>query len=132
LTEYSLPRIERRRDSVQIKDFAQLKFASPGTLGRVRPVIGERSWQPRRSFLASPLSPGPVSRTTERIFFGMAILLCIVAVAGFARTYFLAGMVRAPLPSPILHIHGAAFTLWTANSARPVGAYLCASRGLAS
>jgi hypothetical protein len=137
LAEYSLPRIERRSDTVRIKDLTRLKFASPGTFGRVRPVTGERSWQPRRSFRASPLSPGPVYRpvnlTTERIFFGgLAILLCIVVVVGFARTYFLAGMVRAPLPSPILHIHGAAFTHWTANPARPIGAYLCASPGLAS
>ena len=54
-----------------------------------------------------------VNRTAERIFFGaMAILLCIVVVIGFSPTYFGAGMLRAPLPSPILHVHGAAFTLW--------------------
>jgi hypothetical protein len=55
----------------------------------------------------------PVNRTVERVFFGgMAILLCVVVVIGFSRTYFAAGMLRAPLPSPILHVHGAAFTLW--------------------
>jgi hypothetical protein len=55
----------------------------------------------------------PVNRTFERVFFGgMAILLCVVVVIGFSRTYFAAGMLRAPLPSPILHYHGAAFTLW--------------------
>lgn len=55
----------------------------------------------------------PVNRTRERIFFaGMAILLCFVVVYGFSRTYFFAGMVRASLPSPILHVHGAIFTLW--------------------
>jgi hypothetical protein len=54
-----------------------------------------------------------VNRTVERIFYsGMAILLCICVYIGFAPTYFQAGMVRAPLPSPILHVHGAAFTLW--------------------
>jgi hypothetical protein len=54
-----------------------------------------------------------VNRTGERIFFGgMAILLCAMVVYGFFRTYFGVGMLRAPLPSPILHIHGAAFTLW--------------------
>jgi hypothetical protein len=31
---------------------------------------------------------------------------------GFAKTYFLAGMVHAPLPNALIHIHGAAFTLW--------------------
>jgi hypothetical protein len=42
----------------------------------------------------------------------MAILLCVVVVIGFTPTYFGAGMLRAPLPSPILHVHGAVFTLW--------------------
>ncbi len=55
----------------------------------------------------------PVNRTVERGFFGgMAILLCVVVIIGFTPTYFGAGMLRAPLPSPILHIHGAVFTLW--------------------
>jgi hypothetical protein len=55
----------------------------------------------------------PVNRTAERVFFGsMAVLLCVVVFIGFSPTYFGAGMLRAPLPSPILHIHGAAFTLW--------------------
>jgi hypothetical protein len=55
----------------------------------------------------------PVNRTFERFFFsGMAILLCVVVFIGFSPTYFRAGMLRAPLPSPILHFHGAVFTLW--------------------
>jgi hypothetical protein len=55
----------------------------------------------------------PVNRTAERLFFaGMAILLCIVVFIGFSPTYFGAGVFKAPLPSPILHIHGAVFSLW--------------------
>jgi len=55
----------------------------------------------------------PVNRTVERVFYsGMAILLCVCVYIGFSPTYFQAGMSRAPLPSPILHIHGAVFTLW--------------------
>jgi hypothetical protein len=55
----------------------------------------------------------PVNRNAERFFFSsMAILLCVVVFIGFSATYFRAGMLRAPLPSPILHFHGAAFTLW--------------------
>jgi hypothetical protein len=55
----------------------------------------------------------PVNRTAERFFYtGMAILLCVCVFIGFSPTYFQAGLLRAPLPSPILHIHGAAFTLW--------------------
>ncbi len=54
-----------------------------------------------------------VNRTLERAFFaGMAVLLCSIVVYGFSRTYFLAGMIKAPLPAPILHVHGAVFTLW--------------------
>jgi hypothetical protein len=55
----------------------------------------------------------PVKRGAERAFYsGMAILLCVCVYIGFSPTYFQAGMLRAPLPSPILHIHGAVFTLW--------------------
>lgn len=55
----------------------------------------------------------PVNRRAERFFYSvMAVLLCICVYIGFGPTYFNAGIVRAPLPSPILHIHGAAFTLW--------------------
>jgi hypothetical protein len=54
-----------------------------------------------------------VNRTVERVFYsGMAVLLCVCVYIGFSPTYFQAGMIRAPLPSPILHVHGAVFTLW--------------------
>jgi hypothetical protein len=43
---------------------------------------------------------------------GMAGLMCVCIYIGFSPTYFQAGMLRAPLPSPILHVHGAVFTLW--------------------
>lgn len=49
----------------------------------------------------------------EHLFFsGMSILMLVTAFFGFARTYYLAGVFRAPLPSLIIHIHGAAFTCW--------------------
>ncbi|HTJ31198.1 MAG TPA: hypothetical protein VL346_11890 [Acidobacteriaceae bacterium] len=57
----------------------------------------------------------PVNRGLERGFFAfMAVLLCAVVFIGFAPTYFRAGVIHAPLPSPILHYHGAVFTLWMA------------------
>jgi FtsH-binding integral membrane protein len=53
------------------------------------------------------------TRKHERLFFsGMAILILLTTVVGFARTYFLAGVFRAHLPSPIIHVHGAVFSLW--------------------
>ena len=52
-------------------------------------------------------------RRYDRVFFPIISILILIAVLiGFAKTYFLAGMVRAPLPSPIIHIHGAIFTSW--------------------
>src|SRR5438477_8467821 len=55
----------------------------------------------------------PVNRTFERVFYsGMASVMCICVFIGFSPTYFRAGMMRAPLPSPILHVHGVVFTFW--------------------
>lgn len=57
-----------------------------------------------------PAVPG---RRYDHLFFSaMAALVLVLVVVGFARTYFLAGMLRAPLPSPIIHVHGALFSLW--------------------
>jgi len=51
-------------------------------------------------------------RSDNLFFSGMAAVALIVVLVGFARTYFLAGLFRAPLPNKLVHIHGAAFTLW--------------------
>ena len=60
-----------------------------------------------------PTRPHMPNRKLDRIFFTSMIVLCWAAVLfGFSKTYFLAGMVRAPLPNLLIHIHGAAFTLW--------------------
>ena len=49
----------------------------------------------------------------ERLFFpGMALLILITVFLGFARTYYLVGVFRAPLPNLLVHIHGAVFSLW--------------------
>jgi len=51
-------------------------------------------------------------RYDNLFFFGMAGVALIAVLVGFARTYFLAGLFRAPLPNLLVHIHGAAFTFW--------------------
>ncbi|HEY1472000.1 MAG TPA: hypothetical protein VGF61_23370 [Candidatus Acidoferrum sp.] len=51
-------------------------------------------------------------RSDDLFFSGMSAVSLIVVLIGFARTYFLAGLFRAPLPKLLVHIHGAAFTLW--------------------
>jgi len=52
-------------------------------------------------------------RRYDRVFFGcMVVLLLVITFIGFARSYYLAGIFRAPLAAPILHVHGALNTLW--------------------
>jgi hypothetical protein len=55
----------------------------------------------------------PARRRYERYFFtGVALLILGTVFLGFAKTYFLAGVFSAPLPSWVIHVHGAAFTSW--------------------
>lgn len=61
---------------------------------------------------AKPAKSLPGRRYDHLFFTVMAVAMFLTAFAGFARTYFLAGMFRAPLPNLIIHIHGAAFTSW--------------------
>ena len=51
-------------------------------------------------------------RSDDLFFSGMAGVALIAVLGGFARTYYLAGLFRAPLPNLLVHIHGAAFTFW--------------------
>jgi hypothetical protein len=50
----------------------------------------------------------------DHLFFSaMSVLISIIVFIGFARTYFLAGIFHTgPLPSAVIHIHGAVFTCW--------------------
>lgn len=49
----------------------------------------------------------------DRVFFPVMCLLVLITVwLGFSKTYYAVGMVRATLPSPIVHIHAVAFSLW--------------------
>ena len=42
----------------------------------------------------------------------MVIALLLTAFAGFARTYYLAGLTSAKLPAPIVHVHAVLQTAW--------------------
>jgi len=64
---------------------------------------------------SNPTKPpiGLPGRRYDHLFFSaMALLILATVFVGFARTYYLAGMFRAPLPSLIIHLHGAAFSCW--------------------
>ena len=65
--------------------------------------------------LSAPAKPAPAlpGRRFDHLFFsGMALALLVTVAIGFARTYYLAGVFRATLPAPIIHIHGAVFSCW--------------------
>ena len=54
----------------------------------------------------------PGRRYDNRFVSVMVALLLGTVFYGFARSYFLVGVFRAPLPNALIHIHGAAFTSW--------------------
>jgi hypothetical protein len=51
-------------------------------------------------------------RSDDVFFFCMAVVAAIAILVGFARTYFLAGMMLAPLPSLLVHVHAVLFLSW--------------------
>ncbi len=55
----------------------------------------------------------PAMRRTDDVFFpAISVVMLLIVLIGFAPTYFLKGAVFAPLPSLLLHLHGAVFSLW--------------------
>jgi hypothetical protein len=60
-----------------------------------------------------PRTANPPGRRFDHVFFtSMALVMLATAFVGFAQTYYLAGLFRAPLPSPIIHIHAVVFSCW--------------------
>jgi hypothetical protein len=65
-------------------------------------------------FVDEPVAKRVGKRTGEHLFFwGMTVLMALIVFIGFARTYFLASYFHSkPLPSALVHVHGAVFTSW--------------------
>ena len=61
---------------------------------------------------ANPSKPLVGRKYDRQFFLAMALLLAAVAAIGFAPTYYFAGVLQAPLPSRIVHIHAVIFTSW--------------------
>jgi hypothetical protein len=55
----------------------------------------------------------PNTRRADDLFFPLvAVLMLACVIVGFARSYFLAGMLSAHLPSLLVHIHALFFVGW--------------------
>ena len=62
---------------------------------------------------AIPVTNSLPGRRFDHLFFpGIAWVMLIVVFVGFAPSYYLAGALRAPLPSPAIHVHAVLFSLW--------------------
>lgn len=61
---------------------------------------------------AKRLHAVPGRRFDHYFFSGTAWLMLASVLVGFGPSYYLAGVFRAPLPSLIIHIHGALFSCW--------------------
>ena len=51
-------------------------------------------------------------RIENLLFSGMAVVILVSVLVGFAPSYYLAGLFKAPLPNLLVHIHGAVFSSW--------------------
>jgi len=55
----------------------------------------------------------PANPPSDRVFFGLMVLaLWATVLFGFSRTYYAAGMIHAPLPDRLIHVHAILMTLW--------------------
>ncbi len=62
--------------------------------------------------LSKPATGLPGRRFDHYFFSGTAFLMLASVAIGFGPTYYLAGVFNAPLPSRMIHIHGAVFSCW--------------------
>lgn len=61
----------------------------------------------------SPLSRTNVNPRSDRLFFtSFSLAFLLIALIGFARSYYLKTAFGTPPLSPLLHVHGALFTSW--------------------
>ena len=63
--------------------------------------------------IAIPVTRSLPGRRFDHLFFpGIAWLMLITVFVGFAPSYYLAGGLRAPLPSLAIHVHAMVFSCW--------------------
>jgi len=61
----------------------------------------------------APLTRALPGRRYDHAFFSAVVALMLATVvAGFGPTYYYTGFWKAPLPSPIIHVHAVLFSCW--------------------
>jgi hypothetical protein len=65
-----------------------------------------------RQQLAGHMTSLPGTRFDHLFFPGIAWLMLVTVFVGFAPSYYLAGVLQAPLPSPAIHAHAVLFSSW--------------------
>jgi hypothetical protein len=56
--------------------------------------------------------PPNQSSLRRSLFSAMAVAILASVFVGFAKSYYLAGVFKAPLPNLLIHIHCAVFSSW--------------------
>ncbi len=65
------------------------------------------------SAVPMPASRPLPGRRYDRVFFPIFTALFLITVLiGFSRTYYAAGLIHAPLPNRLIHIHAIVFSSW--------------------
>ena len=66
------------------------------------------------------MAMNPTIQTTNkdrRVYIWFAVLMPLIVLAGFARTYYLKGFFgNPPLPGLLVHVHGLVMTSWVVVS----------------
>ena len=62
--------------------------------------------------MATIARPATSRGVDHKFFAAMAGAIIVSVFLGFAHTYYLAGVFKAKLPSPIIHVHAVVFSSW--------------------
>jgi MFS family permease len=62
--------------------------------------------------MATLIARSGMKRADDVFFTALSLVMLGIVLVGFAPSYFLRGAVFAPLPSLLVHLHGAVFSMW--------------------
>ncbi len=78
----------------------------------LRSSLRSEAGNSRGQSIAAKASPRTSRSLDNKFFAAMAGVILATVFLGFAHTYYLAGVFKAKLPSPIVHVHAVLFSSW--------------------